>query len=66
MPHPMKSHRGAAKRVRVGARGRVKVNRISANHLKSGKTGKLRRKHRHARTLTGRQAQNLLRVLGQG
>jgi ribosomal protein L35 len=65
MPHPSKTHRGAGKRFRVGAAGRLKVNRISANHLKSGKTAKMRRKHRHARTLEGKLAKNILRLLGK-
>ena len=63
MPHLHKVHKGASKRFRVGAKGKLKANRISANHLKSGKRAKNRRNNRHARTFTGKNAVNILRIL---
>ncbi len=66
MPVPMKTHRGTAKRARVGARGRIKVNHPSSSHLKSIKKSKVRRKARQARTLTGNLARKFRKVLGQG
>ena len=65
MPHLHKVHSGASKRFRVGAKGKLKANRISGNHLKSGKRAKNRRKNRHARTFEGKNAANILRILNR-
>jgi len=59
----MKTHKGAAKRFRVGARGRVKAGCSSANHLKSGKTAKRRRRIRRGKVLKGAHADAMRRLV---
>jgi large subunit ribosomal protein L35 len=49
----VKTHKGSAKRFRVGARGRIKAAHSSANHLKSGKSAKRRRRIRRGSLLKG-------------
>ena len=61
----MKSHRGALKRFRVGARGRVKAACSSTNHLKSGRTAKRRRRLRRGTVLTGALADGVRRLVGR-
>ena len=55
----MKTHKGAAKRFRIGARGRVKASSSSSNHLKSGKSAKRRRRIRRGTVLTGAFARRM-------
>ena len=49
----MKTHKGAAKRFRIGARGRIKAAHSCASHLKSGKGAKRRRHIRRGTVLSG-------------
>ncbi|MCB9850266.1 MAG: 50S ribosomal protein L35 [Phycisphaerales bacterium] len=46
MAYKMKSHKGARKRFKVTAKGKVRYRRSFAGHLLSGKTGERRRKLR--------------------
>ena len=41
----MKSHKGLLKRVRITAKGKVKVRRAFGGHLRSHKSGKLMRSY---------------------
>ena len=59
----MKTHKGAAKRFRIGARGRVKAACSSTNHLKSGKTAKQRRRIRRGTVLKGAHAASVRRLV---
>ena len=49
----VKTHKGSAKRFRVGARGRVKAAHSGAGHMKSGKSPKRRRRIRRGTHLKG-------------
>mgnify|MGYP001244037543 CR=1 FL=1 len=42
----MKSHKGLLKRVRITAKGKVKISRAFGGHLRSHKSGKLMRSYR--------------------
>ena len=44
----MKSHKGLLKRVRITAKGKVKVRRAFGGHLRSHKSGKLMRSYSEA------------------
>jgi large subunit ribosomal protein L35 len=46
-----KTHKGLAKRVKVTARGRVKLKKAGAGHLMSGKNAKRRRRINSAATV---------------
>ena len=60
----MKTHKGAAKRFRVGARGRVKVSSSCTNHLKSNKNAKRRRRLRRGTVISGTFAKMMRRFVG--
>ena len=59
----MKTHKGSAKRFRVGARGRLRATCSNANHLKSGRSAKRRRRVRRGTTLTGALADHVRGLL---
>jgi len=63
MRHATKTHKGAAKRFRIGARGRIKVSHGSANHLKSTKNAKRIRRIRRTGTLDDALARKTVRTL---
>ena len=42
----LKSHKGLLKRIRITAKGKVKVRRAFGGHLRSHKSGKLMRSYR--------------------
>ncbi len=46
-----KTHKGLAKRVKVTARGKIKVKKAGAGHLMSGKDAKRRRRINSAATV---------------
>lgn len=51
MSAKMKTHRGAAKRFKVTARGHVKFKRAKMRHILGSKDQKMKRRLRHAGTL---------------
>ncbi len=60
-----KTHKGAKKRVRVTASGKVKIRRAGAGHLLSHKSGNRRRHLRQAKILGGAPGKAILRALGE-
>ena len=44
----LKSHKGLLKRIRITAKGKVKVRRAFGGHLRSHKSGKLMRSYRES------------------
>jgi large subunit ribosomal protein L35 len=58
-----KSHRGAAKRFRVTAGGKVMRSHAMANHILTKKTTKRKRKLRKAGEVQGKFARNLKGML---
>lgn len=67
MGNKMKTHKGLAKRVKVTARGKVKVRRPGTSHLLSGKSGKRLRKLRHPLVISNKRvASKMRRMMGDG
>ena len=60
-----KTHKGAKKRVRVTAGGKVKIRRAGAGHLLSHKSGNRRRHLRHTKILVVAPGKAILRALGE-
>lgn len=60
----MKTHKGARKRFKVSASGKVKFKRSFAGHLLSGKTGRQRRQMRRPTFLTPTDAKKIARAIG--
>jgi large subunit ribosomal protein L35 len=58
-----KTHRGAAKRFRVSAGGKVKRGHAMANHILTKKTTKRKRKLRKAGEVEGKFARNIKAML---
>jgi large subunit ribosomal protein L35 len=61
MGYRMKTHKGAAKRFKVTARGKIKFKRSFSGHLMSSKSGKRCRRLRKAGYLQKTEAQRILR-----
>jgi large subunit ribosomal protein L35 len=60
----MKTHKGAKKRFRVSANGKLKRSQAGKKHLNSHKTGK-RKRHLRARVIeTGRLAAKYIKIMG--
>ncbi|MBE0477847.1 50S ribosomal protein L35 [Candidatus Aerophobetes bacterium] len=59
----LKSHRGAMKRFKVTAKGKIKRSRAFASHLLSKKSAKRKRKLRKAASLCGADAKKIKRLL---
>lgn len=56
----MKTHKGLKKRIRVSARGKVKVKKPGSGHLMSSKSGNRCRHLRTLEILTGKLAKRIL------
>lgn len=65
MSAKQKTHKGAAKRFKVTAKGKVKHKRSFAGHLMSGKPGHRKRRLRQAAFLHESVAAKVRSVLGQ-
>ena len=61
----MKSHRGAKKRFKVTANGKVLRGHSMHSHILTKKSSKRKRKLRDVTTVKGKFEQNLLRMLGE-
>jgi large subunit ribosomal protein L35 len=59
----MKSHRGAAKRFKITASGKVKRAHAGKNHILTKKSQKRKRKLRKSALVTGKFAQNLREMI---
>lgn len=66
MPSASKTHKGAAKRFRVSAGGRIKAGHSCTNHLKSGKRSKRLRRLRRSKIICGALAEHAARTLTGG
>ena len=61
----MKTHKGLKKRVKVGAKGKVKGRRAGSGHLMSHKSGKRCRGLRTTKLFSGAIAQRFRDALGE-
>jgi len=59
MANKMKTHKGARKRLKVSATGKVRYRRSFAGHLMSGKSGNRRRRLRKNAYLSAKDAQKI-------
>ncbi|MCC6678255.1 MAG: 50S ribosomal protein L35 [Phycisphaerales bacterium] len=55
----MKTHKGLKKRIRISARGKVKVKKPGSGHLMGGKSGNRCRRLRKLDILTGKIADRI-------
>ena len=60
----MKTHKGAKKRFRISANGKLKRSQAGKKHLNSHKTGKRKRQLRHSVIETGVLAKKYIKVMG--
>lgn len=60
----MKTHRGAAKRFKVTATGKIKRFRAYASHILTGKTAKRSRRLRTATLVSATQHSKIKKMLG--
>jgi large subunit ribosomal protein L35 len=60
-----KTHKGLAKRVKVGKKGAVKAHKGGARHLKSNKSGKQARQLRKSTLVKGKTAAKIRIALGR-
>jgi large subunit ribosomal protein L35 len=58
-----KTHRGAAKRFKVTATGKVKIRKGYKSHILTSKNKKRKRRLRKPDILLGKEAQNIKRLL---
>jgi len=58
-----KTHRGAAKRFKVTATGKVKIRKGGKSHLLTSKSKKRKRRLRKPDILEGKEAKNIKRLL---
>ena len=59
----MKSHRGAAKRFKFTAKGKVKRNRSFKSHILEKKSAKRKRQLRHSQLVSDSDAKRVKRML---
>ena len=64
MKNKMKTHRGAAKRFRKSARGRVRRRRAGHNHILTKKSPKRRRRLRSGTWVFSGEARRIARIIG--
>lgn len=62
----LKTHKGAKKRFRVSANGKLKRSQAGKKHLNSPKTGKRKRQLRAKLTETGRVADKYVKNINLG
>ena len=61
-----KTHKGAAKRMKLTAKGRVKMSRAGKSHLMSTNSPKSRRQLKGSKLMKGKQASITREMLGPG
>ena len=61
--HKQKSHRGAAKRFKLTAKGKVKRGHSGSSHMFTAKSQKRKRKLRKQTLVAGKFAKNLREML---
>jgi large subunit ribosomal protein L35 len=61
----MKTHKGAKKRFRVTANGKLKRSHAGKKHLNSHKTGKRKRQLRHPTVATPAFAKKYIAIMGE-
>lgn len=61
--HKRKPHKGAQKRFKVSAKGKVRFRKSFAGHLLSGKSGRRLQRLRRTGCLQGKLADNVRRAL---
>lgn len=61
----MKTHRGAAKRMKLTGSGKLKRNKAYKSHILTKKTAKRKRGLRKSTILTGADTKRILRALGK-
>ncbi len=59
-----KTHKGAAKRFKLTAKGKVKRNHSMKNHILTKKSTKRKRNLRHSTLVAGKFADNIRAMLG--
>lgn len=59
----MKTHRGAAKRFKISAKGKIKYRRMNRNHILTKKSSKRKRQLRKDGYLIKADAANIRRLL---
>ncbi len=60
----LKTHRGAAKRFKLTAKGKVKRSHANRNHILTKKTRKRKRRLRHSTTVKPAFAKAVRRMIG--
>jgi large subunit ribosomal protein L35 len=65
MKNKMKTHKGLKKRIRITAKGKVRIRKAGAGHLMSGKTGNRCRNLRRPKILGGTLAKNIKDVISK-
>jgi large subunit ribosomal protein L35 len=61
----MKTHKGARKRFRITATGKLKRSQAGKKHLNSTKTGKRKRHLRSKSVEVGRLASKYIKIMGE-
>jgi large subunit ribosomal protein L35 len=61
----MKSHRGARKRMKVTATGKIKMNSSFRRHLLAARTSKRKRQLRRGNVVVGKAARKIRQLLCQ-
>ncbi len=62
----MKTHRGAAKRFKLTANGKLKYRRANRNHILTKKSSKRKRKLNTPGYMESGDAKNMIRILSPG
>ena len=62
----MKTHRGAAKRFKVTGSGKLRRRQVGMNHILEKKPSKRTRRLKRSVAVTGGDARQVKRMLGQG
>ncbi|MBW3546859.1 MAG: 50S ribosomal protein L35 [Actinobacteria bacterium] len=62
----MKTHRGAAKRFKVTGSGKIRRRQVGMNHILEKKPSKRTRRLKRSVEVTGGDARQVKRMLGQG
>ena len=62
----MKTHRGAAKRFKVTGSGKIRRRQVGMNHILEKKPSKRTRRLKRGVEVTGGDARQVKRMLGQG
>ena len=61
-----KTHKGAAKRMKLTAKGKIRMARAGKSHLMSTNTPKSRRQLKGTKLMKGKQVKSTVRMLAPG